>query len=128
MRLLFVGDTLSPLVRRVVEFLNRELKNVEVLAVEYSVWQDDTTTKVLVPTVYGSDAETTAAKGSGETGRVWTEQEWLETFEGANGGDALSVVRRLVDHRRAHGGTIEFGVGGDVGVTLYLDVGGCQVV
>lgn len=102
MRLLFVGDSVSPLVRRVTEFLNRELRNVDVLAVEYAVWGDDAETRVLVPTVHGLSVDKRASSGPATPARVWTEEEWLAAFEQRNGVGISNGARRLIERWRGN--------------------------
>lgn len=127
MRLLFVGDTVSPLVRRVAEFLNRELRNVEVLAVEYAVWEDDGGTRVLVPTVHGTSVDVKHGTTSAPTaGRVWTNDEWLEAFESKNDVRTAAGARRLIERWRMNESAgfhvvAGPGVGNDVAFHMYLE-------
>jgi hypothetical protein len=75
MRIIFAGDRISPEVRRVVEFLNREMQNVEVLAVQYEVWEDGDGVRVLIPTVFGQTVEAEAVKSSASATRIWTDDD-----------------------------------------------------
>jgi hypothetical protein len=126
MRILFVGDTVSPLVRRVAEFLNRELRNIEVLAVEYAVWEDDVGTRVLVPTVHGLTIDKHVSSGASTPARVWTADEWLAAFEERNGVEIANGARRLVERWRGNESAgfhvvASPGVGNSPAFHLYLE-------
>jgi hypothetical protein len=72
-RLIFVADEIPPELRRVVEFLNRQMDPAEVLAIEVKQFVGETL-KTLVPRVLGQ-TETARQKkgvGAGET-RQWDE-------------------------------------------------------
>ncbi len=56
-RLLFVADEISTDLRRIVEFLNKQMNPAEVLAVEIKQYTGDGV-KSLVPRVYGQSVET----------------------------------------------------------------------
>ncbi len=68
-RLVFVADKTPKELRRLVEFLNAEMINVEVLAVEIKQFQrrDDTKQKALVPRVVGFTETARSAKGKSST-------------------------------------------------------------
>lgn len=72
-RLLFVGDTIPPSLRRIVEFLNRHLSPTEVLAVEirqFAAAEADGP-RTLVPRVIGQTEQARAAKGGVRTSTTW---------------------------------------------------------
>ena len=65
MRLLFVADEIPDPLERTVEFLNEQMPNIEVLAVEIKQFRGEST-QTLVPRVLGRIAD---ASGRGMTGR-----------------------------------------------------------
>ncbi|MGO9019424.1 MAG: hypothetical protein ACLQVJ_13855 [Syntrophobacteraceae bacterium] len=52
-RLIIAADEMRPEVRRMIEFLNREMKNAEILGLEIKCYGDDQTSMVLVPRLVG---------------------------------------------------------------------------
>ena len=112
------------LVRRVAEFLNRELRNVEVLAVEYSVWQDEGGLRVLIPTVHGRTIH--PDEGGSSAPRVWTLDDWMAWFEEANGTAVANGLRLLADRWQRHDSpgvraVAAPGVGNEVALSMYLE-------
>jgi hypothetical protein len=96
MRLLFVADHIPPELKRVVEFLNRFMNPVEVLAVEISQYVGHGL-QSLVPRVIGQSAEALAKRARGRSsGRQWDEATFFEALEtGCGTGDA-DAARRIL--------------------------------
>lgn len=63
MRLLFVADRLPPELRRIIEFLNAAMTQVEVLGLELRQYRHDTT-RALVPRVVGQSSVAARSKGT----------------------------------------------------------------
>jgi hypothetical protein len=66
-RMLFVADRIPPELRRVVEFLNRQMDPAEVLALELRQFQGEGL-KTIVPVVYGQTEEAQQKKVVGAAG------------------------------------------------------------
>ena len=82
LRLLFVADTIPDPLARVVEFLNEQMPNIQVLAVEIKQFRG-ATGRTLVPRVIGRTAEAVAAPGRrAGSGSVvhFTPETLLESF------------------------------------------------
>ena len=75
LRLLFVADEIPDSLERVVEFLNEQMPNIEVLAVEVKQFRGQST-QTLVPRVLGRIAAATSAAPS----RRLTRESFLEQF------------------------------------------------
>jgi hypothetical protein len=89
-RLLFVADVIPPELRRIVEFLNKQMDPAEVLAVEIRQYIGQGM-KTLVPRVIGQTAEAEGKKGGG------TFDKTKYRFEGQLLGKSrlvLSVIRK----------------------------------
>ena len=98
-RLLFVADHIPPELRRVVEFLNRQMQPAEVLAVELRQYEGEGL-RTLVPLVLGQSAEAAGKKGAGRTQatkRHWDEASFFAELEARMGAD---LVGRLAPLRR----------------------------
>ncbi|MBN1482776.1 hypothetical protein EH223_12420 [candidate division KSB1 bacterium] len=88
-RLLFVADEIPMDLRRIVEFLNRQMHPAEVLAVEIKQYSGESV-KTLVPRVYGQTVETQEkSRKASTTRKQWDEESFF--LELANRTDKQSV-------------------------------------
>jgi ribosomal protein L30E len=100
-RLIFVADEIPKELRRIVEFLNEDLANVEVLALEVKRFEGSSGTKVrtIVSKVIGqtslAESRKRPAAGMGET-QVSTD-EMLLMVERASGVDAKTLAKQAVE-------------------------------
>jgi len=92
LRLLFVADRIPDELARVVGFLNEQLPNIEVLAVEIKRYKGEFN-ETLVPHVIGRLAAQRNRSGS-RTGRRLTRDEFLNEFEN---GEVRLAARRLLN-------------------------------
>ena len=79
LRLLFVADAIPDELAQVVEFLNRQMPDVEVLAVEIKQFRGEST-QTLVPRVIGRLAAAPGRSASGGARRKLTREALLETL------------------------------------------------
>ena len=92
LRLLFVADFIPDPLARVVEFLNAQMPDIEVLAVEIKRFHG-ASVQTLVPRVIGRIAAP-GARGRGGSGQRLTRESFLDGFED----DAVrGVAERLLD-------------------------------
>jgi hypothetical protein len=99
-RLIFVADEIPPELRRVVEFLNRFMDPVEVLAVEIKQYVGQSL-KTLVPRVIGQTAEAQSRKAGGATqARQWDEPSFFEALQARHGPEATGVARAILEWAR----------------------------
>ena len=104
LRLLFVADFIPDPLARVVEFLNAQMPDIEVLAIEIKRFHG-TSAQTLVPRVIGR----TAAPGSrvpGRPGHRLTRESFLDGFENE---DVRGVAERLLDAAVQSGADIYYG-------------------
>jgi hypothetical protein len=73
-RLVIVADELQPEVRRVIEFLNQQMRTVQVFGLEIRCFGDEPHT-VVVPYLIGQTQATATQKGASGAGRNWTIEE-----------------------------------------------------
>jgi hypothetical protein len=110
-RLLFVADLIPLELRRIVEFLNEQMKTVEVLAVELRQFAKSEL-KALVPTVYGQTRE--ANKGS--VGARWDEEAFFDKLGRAVGPKELEIAKKIYEWMgKGRTRTLIFGVGEKTG-------------
>ncbi|WP_315718529.1 MULTISPECIES: hypothetical protein [unclassified Bradyrhizobium] len=91
-RLIFLADVIPVELRRVVEFLNRQMNPVEVLAVELRQFVNKDL-KTIVPTIYGQNQAMTRKRLGGVT--RWNEQTLFEKLSRTVGPDELDVAREI---------------------------------
>ena len=110
-RLLFVADRIPPELRRVVEFLNRQMQPAEVLAIELRQYEGQGL-KTLVPLVLGQTQEASARKSpsSGLPGikRLWNEGAVLAAIEEILPGEVTAIARALAEWARRNADAVEF--------------------
>ena len=103
LRLLFVADFIPDPLARVVEFLNAQMPNIEVLAVEIKRFHG-ATAPTLGPRVIGRTAA--GIQGPGRSGQRLTRESFLDGFED----DAVrGVAERLLDAAVQSGAAIWYG-------------------
>ena len=102
LRLLFVADHIPDPLARVVEFLNEQMGNIEVLAVEIKRFHG-ASGQTLVPRVIG---RLSANPARGRTGQRLTRESFLDGFEEEKVRD---VAERLLDAAVQSGAEIYYG-------------------
>lgn len=80
-RLLFVADIVPMELKRIVEFLNKQINPAEVLAIELRQYTDGTGTRTIVPMVYGQTQNAVSRKSAGMQGRGWDRDSFLEAIK-----------------------------------------------
>ena len=101
LRLLFVADDIPDPLARTVAFLNAQMPDIEVLAVEIKRFPGKSG-QTLVPRVIGR----TAASSRARSGRALTHDSFLEGFADH---DVRNVAERLLDVARQSNGEIFYG-------------------
>lgn len=96
MRLLFVADEIPMHLQRVVEFLNKYMSPIEVLAVEIKQFEGSNL-KTLVPRIVGQTVATQDKKARGtRSSRQWDEASFLEDLERIKSSAHVEVVRKIL--------------------------------
>ncbi len=117
-RLIFVADKIRPELQRIVEYLNRQMRQTEVLAVEIRQFEGEGR-QTLVPRVIGK----TAVPRSVRT-KEWDEGSYLARLTPSE----AEVARRLLQWAKQSGFRIVGGRGPkSAGLNLILDVGGAAL-
>ena len=104
LRLLFVSDRIPDVLTRVVTFLNEQMPDVEVLAVEIKRFQGKTN-QTLVPRVIGRTGRESKAR-RGRTGTRLTRECFLDGFADER---VRAVAQALLDAAQGAGARIEYG-------------------
>ncbi|WP_369223993.1 hypothetical protein AB5J52_25130 [Streptomyces sp. R39] len=126
MRLLFVADRIPLELRAIVEFLNRQMRQTDVYAVELTQYRGDGDLRVLVPRIHGEVA--TAAKSP--SGRRTTQRTTKDAMESEIRARLAPEPRRiataLLDHAAARG-RLEGGTATYPSMSVHYSVAGRQV-
>ncbi|MBV7696074.1 hypothetical protein [Streptomyces sp. TRM70350] len=126
MRLLFVADRIPLELRAIVEFLNRQMRQTDVYAVELTQYRGDGELRVLVPRIHGEVA--TAAKspsGRRATQRA-TRADMDTVIRTRLASGTRSIATALLDHAAATG-RLEGGTAKYPSMSVYYPVAGRQV-
>ena len=127
-RLLFVADEIPNELRRIVEFLNEQMKSAEVLAVEIKQFIGQGL-KTLVPRVIGQTAEAERAKSAGgrREFRDWDEAAFFDALQQNVDANLVAAARKLAAWGKAKASGIRFGSGAKIGALMpYLEHNGAD--
>lgn len=113
-RLLFVADEIPPELRRIVEFLNRQMDPAEVLAIEIKQYVGSEI-KTLVPTVVGQTAEEQQRKAGTRTSRQWDEASFFDVLRQSRPAVEVEVARRILEWARTRNLRVWWGKGLQIG-------------
>jgi hypothetical protein len=80
-RLIIAADELRAEVRRMIEYLNREMQNAEVLGLELKCYGKESTPLVLVPRLVGQTQAGADRRGTGPDVVLWTVDKLRRAFE-----------------------------------------------
>jgi hypothetical protein len=121
-RMLFIADRIPAELRRIVEFLNKQMNPAEVLALELRQFQGEGV-KTIVPMLYGQTEEARQKK-TVQTARQWDEISVLAEIKRRHGDAVLRVAEQIIDWIKAEPGKIFYGRGqqdGSVGLVVTVD-------
>ena len=104
LRLLFIADYIPDPLARVVAFLNAQMPEIEVLAVEIKRFHGKSA-QTLVPRVIGRTAAA-STRGHGRSGQRLTRELFLDGFANE---DVRGVAERLLDAASQSGGEVYYG-------------------
>lgn len=102
-RLVFVADRIPKELRRIVEFLNEQMRPAEVLALEVEQFVSPTGMRTLVPRVLGATERAETAKSVSPRQRSISEAEWLDALAAAKGDTARHSAERAMEWFRSQG-------------------------
>jgi hypothetical protein len=94
-RLIITADDIRPEVRRMIEFLNREMQNTEVLGLELRPYGDDVESLVLVPRVIGQTQSNVDRRFSSSGIVLWTFERLSKHFRESYDDETLVLLKIL---------------------------------
>ena len=114
LRLVFLADAIPSELRRIIEFLNEELRNTEVLGTEIREHAGDGGSLITSRTIGSTEAARVGKGGSGgRKWRKWTEPEFLAAVLEQGGKEDHATLLKLVTWAERHDPSlmITFGTG-----------------
>ncbi|MGW7553678.1 hypothetical protein [Streptomyces rimosus] len=103
MRLLFVADRIPLELRASVEFLNRQLRQTDVYAVELTQYRGDGDHRVLVPRIHGEVATAAMSSSGRRAARKTTRADMDPVLRARLTPELRLIVEALLDHATARG-------------------------
>jgi hypothetical protein len=130
-RLVFVADEIPPELRNIVEYLNRQMSETEVLAIEVKQYVDtDGERQTIVPRLLGQTEAAKAIKsGTGRATRQWDEQSLLAELARRSGDEIAAIARSVIDWANEHPGLrVIYGKGASTGsAQIWLEQDGASL-
>ncbi len=94
-RLIIATDGLRPEVRRIIEYLNGETKNIEILGLELRCYGTSATSPILSPLIVGQTQATATTKGVSRPSKNW-ETAWEEELKRLNS-NAIAPCQQILE-------------------------------
>jgi hypothetical protein len=106
-RMLFVADRIPKELRRIVEFLNEQMRFAEVLAIEVEQFLEPNGLRSLVPRLVGATARAEAIKSISAAPEPYVEDNWLASLRARHGSPAYDGAKLAMDWLRQIGARLE---------------------
>jgi hypothetical protein len=126
MRLLFVADQIPLELRAIVEFLNRQLRQTDVYAVELTQYRGGGDLRVLVPRVHGEVATAAKSPSGHRTTQRTTRADMDAAIASRPDPDVRRTATALLDHAAGEG-RLECGTAKYRSMRIYYRVSGRDV-
>lgn len=102
-RMVFVADRIPHELRRIIEFLNEQMRPAEVLAIEVAHFTTSTGIRLLSPKLIGATERAAGAKAISPTKPPLDEAQWLFSLEEAKGRETAQNAGKLLNWFRDQG-------------------------
>ncbi|WP_374576433.1 hypothetical protein [Phenylobacterium sp.] len=102
-RMVFVADRIQQELRRIVEFLNEQMRPAEVLAIEVAQFTAAGGVRLLTPKLIGATERAVSAKAVTPPKPPIDEAGWIESLRELKGGAAAANAGKLLDWFKARG-------------------------
>jgi hypothetical protein len=113
-RMLFVADAIPLELRRIVEFLNKQMDPAEVLAIELRQFAGQGL-KTLVPMVFGQTQESVKKRDGGAAGQHWDQENLFEKLRQKVSAKEFEIAQKIFDWMQKGGRMLRFGTGRENG-------------
>lgn len=96
-RMVFVADHIQKELRRIIEFLNEQMRPAEVLAIEVEQYTTPAGVRLLTPRLVGQTERAASAKAVGQSPQETLSTEaWLASLSERHGDAAQDIARKIV--------------------------------
>jgi hypothetical protein len=102
-RMVFVADRIPQELRRIVEFLNEQMRPAEVLAIEVAQYTATGGARLLAPKLIGATERAATAKAVTSAKPPIDEAGWLESLQELKGGEAAANAEKLLGWFKSRG-------------------------
>lgn len=126
MRLLFVADRIPLELRAIVEFLNRQMRQTDVYAVELTQYRGDGGLRVLVPRIHGEVATAAKSPSGRRTTHRTTRDDMDAVIRARLAPEPRRIATALLDHAAARG-RMEGGTAKYPSMSVHYPIAGRQV-
>ncbi|MGI5144354.1 hypothetical protein [Streptomyces sp. CA-106110] len=126
MRLLFVADRIPLELRAIVEFLNRQMRQTDVYAIELTQYRGNGDLRVLVPRIHGEVATAAKSPSSRRTTQRTKRADMDAALRTRLAPQLRQIATALLDHAAARG-RLEGGYATYPSMSVYYPVAGRQV-
>jgi hypothetical protein len=109
-RLLFVADAIPPELRRIIEFLNKQMDPAEVLGLELRQFQGEGL-RTIVPLVVGQTQEASQKRSLSASGKLWDEGSIFAELRTRCSESEMKVAVQIAEWMRKSGAILDFGRG-----------------
>lgn len=106
-RMVFVADKIARELRRIVEFLNEQMRPAEVMAIEVEQFLGEGGVRTLVPRIVGRTERAETAKSIGTPLPPISEDQWLTDLSAEKGEPARIAAAQAVHWLRSGGFVVE---------------------
>lgn len=96
-RMVFVADEIPKELRRIVEFLNEQMRPAEVLALEVEQYATPEGMRVLSPRLIGKTERAEGAKAVEPSAPIGSIEDWFSELEDKQGPSVARLARRALD-------------------------------
>lgn len=127
LRLLFVADEIPIELRRVVEFLNKQMSKTEVLAIELRRYRGEGI-ETIIPMVFGQTQETRDRRNANSAKHDWNENTFFETLARDASPSEVDLARHIFNWMRHGGREIAYGSGRNGSISVVLRPHGVRIV
>jgi hypothetical protein len=126
-RLLFVADAIPPELRRIIEFLNKQMDPAEVLGLELRQFEGQGL-KTIVPLVVGQTQEAAQKRSPSASERAWDEPSIFAELRARCSEPEMKVATQIADWMRSSGAILSFGRGQRSGsmIPVFTNTSGIQ--
>jgi hypothetical protein len=101
--MVFVADKIAHELKRIVEFLNEQMRLADVFAIEIEQFVSDAGVRTLVPRLLGATERAQAAKAVEPNRPIVSEDAWLKEFQELWGEATTILARRTINWLRSEG-------------------------